>query len=316
MGEPGMNYRRTSRPWSGRALALGTAGLATAVTLIMVLAPASASIVNRAVVLTPTYKGTVTQPSTYLSVGGCGKAKASPAKWNAKTGLITAADTASAATCGKSLGYVGGSSYGDGQSGIEIAIPFHAAHNGNNSIGSSWTVNIASSSSYTAGTCPAKNVNYHPSLYQYSYAYCEAGVANEFEAYASVQDLQNSSWYANSSYGYTYNDTYFENYTECYNYGTPTCANYTGSSYHYAYGYNDPGFSSFTMNGATSFALWTNGTHMVKTHHYILIVEIYIYADAYAEQANLLGPWSGSAVSSVNLATLGNGATLNSVTIA
>jgi hypothetical protein len=311
-----MSYRRTNGSWSGRAMALGTTGFATAVMLIMVLAPASASLVNRSTVLTPAYKGTVTQASTYLSTYGCGKAKATPAKWNAKTGLITGSDSASGATCGKSLGYVGGSGSGDGESGIEVAIPFHAAHNGNNSIGSSWSVSIASSSSYSAGVCPAKNINYHPALYAYSYAYCEAGISTEFEIFVQLQDLQNSSWHGNFSEGYSYNDTYFENYTECYNYGTPTCYNGTSGSYHYAYGLNAPGFSAFTMNGATSFSLWNNGTNMVRAHHYVMVVEIYIYADAYAEQANLLGHWSGSAVASVNMATLGNGATLNSITIA
>jgi len=297
-------------------MALGTTGLAAAVALIMVLSPASASVVNRSVVLTPAYKGTVSQPSTYLSVSGCAKAKLTPAHWNAKTGLVTLADSGSAVTCAKSLGYVGGSSSAFTESYIEVAIPVHAAHNGNNTVASAWSVNLASSSTFSAAACPAKNVNYHPALYQYSSAYCEAGADLEFEVSSSVQDLSNTSWYSNSSYVYGYNDSYNENYTDCYNYGTPTCYNYSyANSYHGSYGYNTAGVSSFTMNGASSLVLYNNGTHMVRGHHYVLTFEAFVYTDLFAEKANLLGPWTGSASAVINLATLGNGATLSSVSI-
>jgi hypothetical protein len=297
-------------------MALGTTGLAAAVTLIMVLAPASGGIVSRSTVLTPAYKGTVSQPGSDISTSGCAKAKLTTAHWNAKTGLVTLADSGAAVTCGKSLGYVGGSSSAFAESYIEVAIPIHAAHNGNNTIATAWSVNIASSSTFSAPACPAKNVNYHPGLYQSSYAYCEAGAEYTVEISSSVQDLSNSSWYSNSSYVEAYNDSYMENYTDCYNYGTPTCYNYSYSnSYHASYGYNTAGVASFTPNGASSVIGYDNGTKMVRSHHYVLTFEVFVYVDDYAEKQNLLGPWAASGASTINLATLGNGATLTSVSI-
>ncbi|MCI4331330.1 MAG: hypothetical protein L3K19_05730 [Thermoplasmata archaeon] len=296
-------------------MSIGTAGFATAVTLLMVLAPASAGGIHALKVYTPTYKHTVNQPGAYWSVSGCAKAKVTTAKWSAVSGTVKAAASTSASTCGKSLGTVGGSSYANGESYMTVGIPVMVGSSGNHSVASSWTLSLGTTSSYTSSACPAKNVNYHPALNSYSYAYCEAGTYLSVDVSSSITDLSNSSWYGNYSYGDSYNESAYENYTECYNYGTPTC--YNGTSYHYAntYGYNEAGFSAFTWNGATTFSLWNNGTHMVKSHHYVLVISVYFSTEAFAEQANLLGPWAGSAVASMNGATLGNGATLNSVSI-
>jgi hypothetical protein len=316
MGESGRILRRKNGSWSGRTLAYGSTGFMAALSLMMILAPASGGAVHSLKVYAPAYKHTVSQTNMYSSLSGCAKSKVLTPKWVATTGHMTTSEAASASTCGKSLGYVGGSSYANSQGGVEVAFPFTVATNGNHSVASSWTVNVASSWSYSYTTSCLKNVNYNPGLYQYSYAYCEAGVYTTFEAYSQLQDLSNSSWYHyNYSYAEAYNNSVFENYTYCYNYGSPYCYNYTGGTYGSTYGYNEAGISAWTWNGGTSFTLWSNGTAMVKGHHYILILNIYVYSDVFAEKANLLGPWSGSAASSINLATLGNGATVNSVTI-
>jgi len=301
---------------SGRAKAFGVTGLAAAVTLLMVLSPASAGAVHALKVYAPAYKHTVSQPSVYSSQSGCGKAKSTAPAWHPLTGMITLADMSSAKSCGKSLGYVGGSSSASVGGGVEIALPFSVTSNGNHSVASSWTVNIASSWSSSHTAVCSKNVNYAPALYQYSYAYCEAGTYTSFDASSQLQDLSNNSWYSyNYSYADSYNDSVWENYTDCYNYGTPTCYNSSGYNYQATYGYNEAGISAWTWNGATSFTLWSNGTSMVKGHHYILIMSVYASVDSFAAQANLLAPWSGSAASTINLATLGNGVAINSVTI-
>ena len=135
-----------------------------------------------------------------------------------------------------------------------------------------------------------------------------------FDAY--VVDGMNSSWYSNSSYANAYNDSYTENYTDCYNYGTPTCYNFTGSNnVSSSYSYNAPGFSAFTWSAATSWSMWTNGTNMIKTHHYYLIISVSTSADSFAEFYHTLGSFSGSGSGMVNMATLGNGAKVHSVTI-
>jgi hypothetical protein len=313
-----MNAKQTNGSRSGRLLVFGTTGITAAVTLLMVLAPVgSGAVVHPQVTLTAPYLKTTNSPNSYWDVGGCAKAKTKPGHWTPTTGAVSMMAAGMGHTCGKSFGGVGGSGYGYAGSGISIAMPFKVSKSGNHSIGQSWTVTAAMTQAFSSAACPAKNVNYHPSLYQSSYAYCESGAYISLYISASVVDLSNSSWYShNYSYADTYNDSFFENYTDCYNYTTTTCYNNSGTfSYFGSYGYNDPGFSAFTWNGATTFTLWTNGTNMVKTDHYALTVSMSISAEGFGESANLLGPWSGSGSASVNLATLGNGATLNSVTI-
>ncbi|MCI4331329.1 MAG: hypothetical protein L3K19_05725 [Thermoplasmata archaeon] len=296
-------------------MTIGTAGFATAVTLLMVLAPVSAGGVHALKVYTPAYKHTVNQPGAYWSVSGCAKSKVTTAKWGASTGTLTGAASSSASTCGKSLGTVGGSSYANAESYMEVGIPVSVGSTGNHAVASSWTATVAASSSHSSGTCPARNINYHPALNSYSYAYCEAGSYVSFEIFSQLHDLTNSSWNSNYSYVDAYNESAYENYTYCYNYGTAYCYNNTGYSYAGAYGYNAGGFSAFAWNSATTFSLWNNGTNMVKSHHYVLIITVYVNTDAFAEQANLLGPWTGNAIATLNAATLGNGATLNSISI-
>ncbi|MCI4330464.1 MAG: hypothetical protein L3K19_01265 [Thermoplasmata archaeon] len=299
-------------------MAVGTTGFAAAVTLLMVLAPAGAGAVHALKVMTPAYKHTVSQPSSSSSTSGCGKSKVNVPKWSPTTGGLSAVDSASASACGKSLSYVGGSSSASAQSGLLIAIPFTVSKNGNHSISSSWTLNLATLDSFTTGGCPAKSVNFNPSLNSYSYGYCQDGAYLDFSMYLYLQDLNNNTWYStNGSSLYAYNDSYWQNYTDCYNYGTPTCSNTTGSSgYAFQYGYNAVGFNAFTWNGATPFTSWTNGSYMVKSHHYVLVISLYLYTYAFADQLNLLHPWAGTSVATVNMATLGNGATLQSITIA
>jgi len=317
MGEKGTNGSRLAGARSGKFLALGTTGFATAMTLLMILAPASGALVHPSIVLTPAYKNTVASPNTYWSTSGCAMAKAAAPHWNAATGGISGADSASAKTCAKSLGGVGGSSFGDASSGMSVAIPFKVASNGNHAISTSFSVKIASSSSFTYASCPKFTVTYPPALNQYEYAYCEAGASLSMYVNLNVVDLTNSSWYGNYSYADSYNESYFENYTDCYNYGTPTCYNYSAANtYNYNYSYNAAGFTAFSWNGATTWTMWTNGTNMIKTHHYALILSISVSADTYAEYYHTLTHWAASAVGMVNMATLGNGAKINSVTIA
>lgn len=317
MGEKGRNVTRVNSTWSGRFLAAGGTGFALGVALLMVLSPVSAGAgVHPAVSLVAPYKGTVSSPNSYSSFNGCAVLKSGTTKWAATTGMVTSTSSAGAKTCAKSLGSVGAYSSAYGSTGVSVGIPFKVGSNGNHSIGSSFTVTLATTQTFTSTPCKL-NVNYAPALYQYSYGYCEDGASNYFDLSVSVVDLNNASWYSqNYSYAYAYNNSYTENYSDCYNYGTPTCYNSNGThSYGYSYGYNDPGFAAFAWNGATSFSMWTNATMMVKTHHYALIISISTSTDAFAEKYNVIGAWTGSASDSINMGTLGNGAKLNSVTI-
>ena len=197
---------------------------------------------------------------------------------------LSGASAASAKTCTKSLAGHRHFELRYASDGIGVAIPMKVASNGNHTIATSFTVKLASSSSHVAPPCPKFAVTYPPALNSYEYAYCEAGADIGFSVSISVVDLGNSSWYSNYTYAEGYNDSYFENYTDCYNYGTPACYNYTANySSAGSYSYNTAGFSAFTMNGATTFTLYSNGTKMIKTHHYVVVISVSNYVDTFAE---------------------------------
>lgn len=317
MGEVELNARRLNSTRSGRLLTVGATGFALAVAVLMALAPASAgAVAHPSVVLKAPYKGTLASASIFTDLGGCAALKVVPAKWAATTGMLTSSVSASSHTCPKSIGTIGANSYADGGPGIGVAIPFKVGTNGNHSIGSSFTITLASSSAFAAPFCKLA-VNYAPAHYQYSYGYCEAGTYISFSINAQLVDLNNATYSAyNSSYGDTYNDSYTENYSYCYNYSAPACYNNNGThGYAGAYAYNAPGFSPFAMSGSTTFTMWTNGSMMVKTHHYAVTFSLYLSCDSFAEKYNVIGAWTGSSACSINMGTLGNGAKLNSVTI-
>ncbi|MCI4330492.1 MAG: hypothetical protein L3K19_01415 [Thermoplasmata archaeon] len=311
-----MSGTRTKSMGSGRLLAFGATGFATAVTLLMVLAPAGAG-AHPNLTMTAPYKHTAWSPQYYSSVNGCAAAATTKSLWNPTTGTVTFSDAAAAKVCKAIVGQVGSYSSAYTETGGQLAIPFTVSSNGAHSITSSWTVNIASALAKTTGGCPKPNVAPTQPYLSSAYAYCESG--NEVSFYMSgyVSDLNNGSWYNyNGSYADAYNYSFWENYTSCSNYGTPSCYNSTtGYGYLYSYGYNEVGLAAWTFNGATTFTMWNNGTNMVKGHHYVLYVSLSDDKEAYADAYNLLGHWAGSASASINMATLGNGAKLNSVAI-
>jgi hypothetical protein len=135
---------------------------------------------------------------------------------------------------------------------------------------------------------------------------------------AQVRDLSNTSWYStNSSYLSAYNSSYWQNYSSCSNYGTLSCTNSTsGYSYGSMYGYNEVGGAGFSWTGSTALTLYTNATNMAKHDQYALYLGMYLDAGSSLDAYGLLSHWGGSASASINLLTLGNGAVLNSITIA
>lgn len=316
MGEEERKARKSNSTRSGRILAFGGTGFALSVAMLMVLAPATgAASAHPAVVLIAPYKGTISSPNIYTDLQGCGTLKSVPAKWAPSTGGVTTSVSAAAHTCGKSFGSVGANSYASASPGLSVAVPFKVGSNGNHSVAVSFSLSVATTSAYAAPFCKL-GVNYAPAKGQYSYGYCEAGADVYIQVSAQLADLNNGSYYAyNYSYAESYNDSYTENYSDCYNYaGTPTCYNSNGShTYAGAYSYNAAG--AMSASGSSTFTLWTNGTMMVKGHHYAVVLSLYIGCSVFAEKYNVIGPWAGSASGSVNMGTLGNGMVLKSVTI-
>jgi len=319
MGELRQAGRGTLRGRPSRLLAAGTTGLAMAVTMLMVLSPVSAgATVHPATVLKAPYKGTTSSPNWYGSATNCGVAKGSAGKWVPTTGGITASDSASAKTCGKNIGYVGGGSYAYWSAGVTIAIPIKILTTANHSIGVSFTLTVASAQSYSHGLCPTKFITWPPAKYTYESAGCQTYADVYFDLGANLIDITNSSWYHhNYTYVDVYNDSYWSNYSSCYNYGTPSCYNQSGNySYHGAYSYNAPGATTCSLSGTCTFTMWTNSTApMPRTDRWMLEIYLYTSADASASYSNVAGPFVGSAAASVNMATLGNGAKVTSVTV-
>jgi hypothetical protein len=105
-------------------------------------------------------------------------------------------------------------------------------------------------------------------------------------------------------------------YSYCYNYGTPGCSNFTGgSSFGSAYGYSSSGWGAWTWSGSTPVTMWNNATSMKSSDKYQLRFFIYLSHGASTFAYNLAAAWAASASASINMATLGNGATLGSITI-
>jgi hypothetical protein len=266
--------------------------------------------------LKPPYKASLGVPYSGVAAIGCATAKANSPKWVPSLGEISELVSAAARSC-KAVGNNPGGGYSSGYSGSTIAIPFRVGTNGQHSITSTLTVAMTTALAYTQGGCPAKSVNYHPPVGGNSQGYCFSSATSTFRLHAYVMDLNNSRWSnSNSSYGLSYNLSYWENYTDCYSFGTPTCSNTTtGSSTANSAGSNEFGISSFVWTGATTFTLWTNGSSMHKADRFALVLEIYLMVSAQAQGLGLLSPWAGSAMGSINMATLGNGAKLSSITI-
>ena len=294
-----------------RYLAMGSTGFAVAVTLLMVLAPASAGL------LKPAYKGTSSSPNYYDSWSGCATGTLGASGWNATTGNITASDAATSKTCAGVTGPVNSYSSGYFDSGIAVGIPFKVTTNGNHSVATKLVFNLASTLAKTVGGCPKKNIAFHQPPQTSASAFCESG--NEVSVYANayVVDTSNQSWYYyNSSYFDAYNYSFWENYTSCSNFGTPSCSNTTtGYGYTSSYGYNEVGAAKFNLHGFTTVTMWTNGTHMVAGHVYMVILSVSDGASAYTYSVNLLTHWTATASATINMATGGHRALVASVTI-
>ncbi|MCI4331509.1 MAG: hypothetical protein L3K19_06650 [Thermoplasmata archaeon] len=310
---------RRFRAGDGRDLSWVTTALAAGVALVMLLAPSGSGVLVRpSTTLTAPYLHTSSASGKGTQVYGCAKATAPRPIWNHLVGRIAEFNNASSKACGKSVG-VGGSSQGYAQTDLSAAIRFSISSPGSHSVTASVTLKMSTWDTFTRGGCPAKNVPYPAKPNQYAYGICEAAVYLSWSTSAYVVDENNISWYGNTSFAYSQNDSYYENYSDCYNFGSPACTNisgtFWGTSGSGTFSTNMGGFGSFTTNGTTSLTMWSNGTQMVRNHHYVLIVSVGMSVTVFANDYNLLGFWPGNAVGTINMGTLGNGMTFNSVTI-
>lgn len=267
-------------------LATGSSGGFGAVLFLLVLAPAGSAVAPH-VTMTAPYSGSVANSNAW-STYGCAKASiATPTSFSLTHGLGSAAGKASAKTC---RGSFGGSQYDAGvASGAStIAIKLNVATGGTKTVVANWTITVAGHQNLSMAPCVTSNASGYSYCYEYAIVYVSA--------YSWLVDLKTgASAYSSSSF-YQYNASYNDSY--CYN---GTCANYT-------YGTNG-GFSGafgalFSISSSTS----TRHTYALYTTFY-WVVEV--ASASYA--AHFSGGASGTA--SLDMATGGNGAKLNSITI-
>jgi hypothetical protein len=283
MGEAG-EYRRSST--GRRAITATGVGVLAAVTLLLVFAPWSQAAGVHKTVFKPAWKGALSGVGVSVVHYGCGKYTSGTPTWSATTGKFGWAGSAKAPSCPAAT--VGGN-FGSASVDLWLYVPFNATK-GHHTIIVNATYTATISTTFKGGKCTLN--------LSASYTDCTREAQVTFDAYPNLVDSTNSSWYASLSHAWSgihkhvYNDSY------CY---TGSCS--------YSHG-GTPG----NLSVSDSVSWWFNATKMVSTGHYWLELEtmMYVYSEGSAFGATLTG-FNGSA--SANFATLGNGGSLNSITV-
>lgn len=290
-----MNEIRPGKNGLRRIAAFSSGGLAIAAAALMLLAPMSAG----ATVIIPVKK-LGASVGYGVQTGACAKAKllAAP-KWTPSSGLFHTAGMVTAPKCGPSFSY--NSAFLNSEVNLNTVIHFKA--NGNYTITVAWTITEASVWNATPWSSCTLN-------YKVAYSTCLASASSEIFGYAYLYDQNNGSYFNFGTYIQSFNYTSTQNYSENYCYAG-TCYHYGGNS---TYGGPSGSFSGTVMQNSTVSA---TGTKWVNSKDsYSLYVTLYVFLDASAYTQNAKATGTGSAIASMNLATLGNGAHLTSVSYA
>jgi hypothetical protein len=313
MRQSGLSAARRSSTLARIFPAILPAATAVLVALIVGLPSAMAGPVHTAssTTLTAPYKRTAGYTLVTSIVDSCAKGKSVPGEWNASSGVFSGSVFGTAKTCAKIVGSAGWVSGVTEQVQEAIGIPFRVTSGGSHVVVSHWTASISSSRSIVAPTCPPKNI---PPPGNYLYAECSAYALTAFFYQATIIDLNDSGWLNAGGNGVVSNSTWSLNQTTC----NPSsgCYTYFSNTTQNVYtGYGSAGVRGLHWNGLSNFKIWDNGTSMVSSHHYVLVLSFTLEASADTAAIELLGTFPASASVSINMGSLGNGATLNSVVI-
>lgn len=294
---PALGYR------GPRALTAASTGGAVLVGLIMTMAPIAAA--HASVVVTAPYKKSSQVDSNAQSSYGCGKGQMTKiAHWTAKTGTGAMAERDAAKSCSGLFASFGGAGYSSGLFEIGVLL---SVGRGVTSVSAQWTIaSIAKEAINFSGTCPSVSV--FTSTY-YAYSDCSVYADVSQYGYMWVQDLTNGSNFYPSTYwsGNLNYSTISSDETCSYSYSVK--CTYTNSSF---------GGTSGGWSGSTVVTWYMNGTYN-SADSYALFGYIATYASATVSNASYPaqpgGSFAGKAASTLDMATLGNGATLNSIRI-
>jgi len=266
-----------------------TGGGAAVVALLMAMAPATGAVAPKVTLKSP-YAGTLASTGNSGNIGGCSAKVTNPVKgtWNSKNGSITMSGTAKSAACpGVNQGSGAGiSNY------VTVAIPIPITANGTHTVTVLWNWHVSEPTSLkVGGKCPSPVLN----AYGYGYSYCSASAYASINGYLHIEDLTNgTTWYPSNYWSGATNgsNTYTNEY--CY---SGTC-NFYNSTGHTVGGL-----------GASSFTWWINAT-LSKGDKVIVVLEVNGNANTGEN-----GYPAGTASAAYNLATLGNGGKVASITV-
>ncbi|HEV2316363.1 MAG TPA: hypothetical protein VGV89_02150 [Thermoplasmata archaeon] len=267
------------------------------VAVLMAIAPAASATKTVAPFTGKTVKATVSEQI------GCGSAKATTKpSWSLTTGAFHWAANGAARTCGapfalvvNSIGLLEQEYF----SMINVAVP-SGSHSVQVNYSSAWSM---SGSISATGSCATHTYRY--STFNYTTGFCIAESFAELFANTYIYDASNNSYIYQTSgstgvNAFNYSENYTDIYWTCTVGGSCTSYNYTYSSASLTFG------SSGSSAGSTAYI---NGT-FVAGHHYYVISDIFGYV-----LAQTTGWPHASAKVTVNAGALGNGVTLNSITV-
>src|ERR1700686_446766 len=241
-----------------RFAAARSAGGATGLALLMLLAAAGQGAAGPVVVVTKPYKGFVTGENDAYHLG-CGKAASSTAATFSKTtGIAAFAGTTTAPKCSFTLG-AGGYSYFQ----VQVSIPIGLSA-GNHRVSVNWSLAAAGSEVLTPGKCVMSTTASYSSCVQEGRAYVQA--------YVYVEDANATQYYPSTYWpGFFTNGTY--NATWC---SSGSCI----SSVHGASG------KSQSFSSSTTFVWAIHLTKLPAGHHFYVVTAIYGGAYCEAQTSN------------------------------
>jgi hypothetical protein len=285
----GPKNRFGSGPRSGALGLWLTGGGAAIVALLLAMAPASGAVSPKMTLKSP-YGGTLASTGNSGSIGGCSAKVTNPVKatWNSKNGSVTMSGTSKAGSCpGVNQGsnaYV--STY------VTVAIPIPIAVNGTHTITIQWSWHVALPTSLKAsGKCPSAVINANG----YGSSYCSASAYANVNGGPHIEDLTNgTTWYPSNYWSGANNGSNINSNEYCY---SGTCSFYNSTGH------------TVGGTGAGAFTWWINAT-LSKGDKVIVVLQVYGNANS-----DEYGFPAGTASSAFNLATLGNGGKLTSITV-
>jgi len=286
-----------------RIAALGSGGAALAITMLMLLAPLSAAVT----VVIPVAK-LGAQVSYSVNTGACAKGKILIAPhWTPAGGMFKGAGSATAPKCAPSPSI--NSAFVNEGVGLQTTIHFKSGNSHNITV--AWKITMSSSWTVTPYTGCVLN-------YKVSYSTCTTYASAEIFGFAYLYDQTNSGYFNFGTYVDKYNTTSVQNYSNNYCY-SGTCYHSGGNS---TYG-GPPGSFAGTWLGNSTIGAYnksagpcsqTSGDCTVNNvDTYALYVQLYIFISVGAYTQNAKGTGAASAMATVNLGTIGNGAQLTSV---